>query len=52
MIAGRIVPAMATTTAAITGIACLQIYTLNETNKINYINIKKLIDKLISEIAI
>jgi hypothetical protein len=26
MIAGRIVPAMATTTAAITGIACLQIY--------------------------
>ena len=36
MIAGRIVPAMATTTAAITGIACLQIYTLNETNKINY----------------
>ena len=33
MIAGRIVPAMATTTAAITGIACLQIYTLKETNK-------------------
>ena len=36
MIAGRIFPAMATTTAAITGIACLQIYTLKETNKINY----------------
>jgi len=36
MIAGRIVPAMATTTAAITGIVCLQLYTLNQTNKIDY----------------
>jgi len=36
LIAGRIVPALATTTAAITGIACLQIYTLIQTNKINF----------------
>ena len=27
---------MATTTATITGIACLQLYTLNQTNNINY----------------
>jgi len=36
MIAGRIVSAMATTLATITGIVCLQLYTLNQTNKINY----------------
>ena len=36
MIAGRIIPALSTTTAAITGIVCLQIYTLLQTNKINY----------------
>ena len=36
IIAGRIIPAMATTTATITGIACLQLYTLNQTNNINY----------------
>ena len=36
MIAGRIVSAMATTMATITGIVCLQLYTLNQTNKINY----------------
>ena len=36
MIAGRIVPALPTTTAAITGIVCLQLYTLMQTNKIDY----------------
>lgn len=36
MIAGRIVSAMATTMATITGIVCLQLFTLNQTNKINY----------------
>ena len=35
MIAGRIVPALSTTTAAITGMVCLQIYTLLQTDKIN-----------------
>ena len=35
MIAGRSVQAMAQKTAAVTGIECLHIYTLNETNKIN-----------------
>ena len=36
MIAGRIIPALSSTTAAITGIVCLQIYTLLQTNKINF----------------
>ena len=35
-ISGNIIPAIASTTAAITGLACLQIYTLLQTNKINY----------------
>lgn len=36
IIAGRIVPALATTTAAITGIVCLQLYTLLQTNNIKF----------------
>jgi len=34
-IAGNIIPAIASTTAAVTGIVCLQIYTLLQTNDIN-----------------
>ena len=37
MIAGRITPALAITTAAITGIVCLQLYTLYRTNNINFL---------------
>ena len=33
---GKIIPTMATTTAAITGIACLQIYSILQTNKIEF----------------
>ena len=36
-IAGNIIPAIASTTAAITGLACLQIYTLLQTDNISYI---------------
>ena len=34
-VAGNIIPAIASTTAAVTGIVCLQIYTLLQTNDIN-----------------
>ena len=37
MIAGRITPALAITTAAITEIVCLQLYTLYRTNNINFL---------------
>ena len=35
-IAGNIIPAIASTTAAITGLSCLQIYTLLQANELNY----------------
>ena len=36
-ISGNIIPAIASTTASITGLSCLQIYTLIQTDNINYL---------------